>query len=55
MHPPEAVLDPNALLTLAGELLPSLGVGGSEGGGAVPIHIEHVLPDGSSETLDLAL
>lgn len=55
VHPPEAVLDPNALLTLAGELLPSLGVGGSEGGGAVPIHIEHVLPDGSSETLDLAL
>jgi saccharopine dehydrogenase (NAD+, L-lysine-forming) len=58
VHPPEAILDPNAILALAGEVLPALGVGNrpdAEGGGAVPIHIEHVGPDGTSEELDLSL
>ena len=54
MHPPEAVVDPLELMALAGEVIGHFGIAG-DGTGGVPIHIEHVLPDGTSEVIELAL
>lgn len=53
VHAPEAVVNPTRMLALAAELMPRLDVAGT--GGSVPIHIEHVGPDGSVDELDLAL
>lgn len=53
VHAPEAVVDPVQILALAGELLPRLEVAGA--GGRLPIHIDHIGPDGGHEELDLAL
>jgi saccharopine dehydrogenase (NAD+, L-lysine forming) len=66
VHPPEALVDPLAMLALATELLPALvldggdeppGAGGT--GGApladVPVHIAHHHPDGRVEELALGL
>ncbi|MEZ5142708.1 MAG: saccharopine dehydrogenase C-terminal domain-containing protein [Acidimicrobiales bacterium] len=53
VHPPEAAVDPDAMLALAGEIVRHFGIEGE--GGGVPIHVEHVRPDGSSESLDLGL
>ena len=54
VHPPEAVVDPLELMALAGEVIGHFGIAG-DGTGGVPIHIEHVLPDGTSEVIELAL
>lgn len=54
VHPPEAVVDPVAMLGLAGEVVGKLGVGASTGG-KVPVHIEHTAPDGSTDELSLGL
>lgn len=54
--PPEAVVDPVAMLELAAGVLPRMGFGG--GGGdrsALPLHLEHIGPDGTSESVRLAL
>lgn len=51
VHPPEAVVDPVAMLTLANELLPALGVAGTSG--LLPIHISRTGPDGAETELDL--
>ncbi|MCU0270766.1 MAG: SDR family NAD(P)-dependent oxidoreductase [Acidimicrobiales bacterium] len=53
VHPPEAVVDPLLLLSLATELIAQLGVIG--GGGSVPITIVHHHPDGSAHEIDLGL
>lgn len=68
--PPEAGVDPLAMLALAGEVVGRLGIGtgaegsggdagdggdGGDGGGAVPIHLEHILPDGSTEDVALSI
>lgn len=53
VHPPEAAVDPVAMLDLAGDIVRRMGIEGE--GGGVPIHIEHRLPDGSSESIDLGL
>lgn len=50
VSPPEAVVPVAELLALAAEVVPRLGMGSG-----VPIHLEHLLPDGTSETLDLGL
>ncbi len=58
VHPPEAVVDPLAMLALATDLLPRLRLGDAGSGGgleAVPIHIAHHLPDGTSTELSLGL
>lgn len=59
VSPPEAVVPPLVMLELAGQVMPRLTAGGSDGsrsdGPRMPIHIEHVRPDGASETVDLAL
>lgn len=52
VHPPEAVVDPDAMLALAAEVIGHFGIGD---GGGVPIHIEHQCPDGTVEELDLGL
>ena len=54
--PPEAAVDPQRMLALAAEVLPRIGLSAAGGGGAsVPLHLEHVLPDGSSEDVSLDL
>ena len=54
--PPEAAVDPVAMLALAAEVLPRIGLSSAGGGGAtVPLHLEHVLPDGSREEVALDL
>jgi len=58
VHPPEAIVDPLAMLARATDLLPRLRLAGSSGGGgieAVPIHIAHHLPDGTTDELSLGL
>lgn len=62
VHPPEAIVDPLAMLALATDLLPRLRIGSASGdpaadGGleAVPIHIAHHLPDGTTTELSLGL
>lgn len=51
VHPPEAVVDPVAMLTLANDLLPALDVAGT--GGSLPIHIVRTGPDGTETEIDL--
>ncbi|MFN8124937.1 MAG: saccharopine dehydrogenase NADP-binding domain-containing protein [Candidatus Nanopelagicales bacterium] len=51
VHPPEAIVDPMAMLTLATQLLPRLDVAGT--GGSLPIHIAHIDPDGAVSEVDL--
>ena len=53
--PPEAAVDPQAMLALAGEVLPRVGLTGGDGGATVPLHLEHVGPDGAVETVALDL
>lgn len=53
--PPEAVVDPTVMLGLAAEVLPRIGLSGGDGGATVPLHLEHVLPDGSVESVALDL
>lgn len=57
VHPPEAIVDPLAMLALATDLLPRLALGDASGGGggldAVPIHIAHHHPDGTTSELSL--
>jgi saccharopine dehydrogenase-like NADP-dependent oxidoreductase len=55
VHPPEAVVDPVQMLALAGDVLDRLGVDAGGEAGHVPIHIEHIGPDGSVDELSLAL
>lgn len=59
VHPPEAIVDPLAMLALATELLPRLRLGDAAGTAAgleaVPIHIAHHRPDGTSSELGLGL
>ncbi|MDA8341250.1 MAG: saccharopine dehydrogenase NADP-binding domain-containing protein [Actinomycetota bacterium] len=51
VHPPEAVVRPLDALAIAGQVVPELGIGGP--GGGVPVHVAHVLPDGTEESFDL--
>ncbi|MHB1519397.1 MAG: saccharopine dehydrogenase family protein [Acidimicrobiales bacterium] len=51
VHAPEAVVRPLEALAIADEVVPALGVGGGDGG--LPVHLMHVLPDGSEEQIDL--
>ncbi len=55
VHPPEACIDPTLMLSLAGEVVPKLGIGGGDGDGGVPIHIAVHHADGSVDELPLAL
>lgn len=55
VHPPESIVDPIEMMALAGEVIGKLGVTSAGEGGGVPIHIEHIKPDGSSEELPLEL
>jgi len=64
VHPPEAIVDPLAMLAMATDLLPRLDLAGDAGadagaGGsgleAVPIHIAHHHPDGTVDELSLGL
>jgi saccharopine dehydrogenase (NAD+, L-lysine-forming) len=56
VHPPEAAVDPVAMLALAGEVVSHFDIGADgEGGNRVPIHIDHIRPDGTHETIDLDL
>jgi saccharopine dehydrogenase (NAD+, L-lysine-forming) len=53
VHPPEAVVDPVEMLELAGQVIGHFGLGNGHRGG-VPIHIEHVGPEGTRNELHLA-
>lgn len=54
--PPEAAVDPQRMLALAAEVLPKIGLSAAGGGGStVPLHLEHVLPDGTTEEVSLDL
>jgi saccharopine dehydrogenase (NAD+, L-lysine-forming) len=55
VHPPEALVDPLAMLELATDLLPRIALGGGGGMTEVPIHIAHHRPDGSVDELSLGL
>lgn len=54
VFPPEAVVKPLEILDLASTIVPKLGIAGSDDGGALPVLIEHILPDGTRERMDLA-
>ncbi len=54
VHPPEAVVKPMEMLALAGQVLSHFGFGGGLSGGG-PLHLEHIGPDGTSETVELPL
>ncbi len=51
VYPPEGLVDPLAMLTLATQLLPQLDVAGT--GGSLPIHIAHIDPEGRVSEVDL--
>lgn len=58
VHPPEAIVDPLAMLAVAGDILPRLALGATDGDAGmvdVPIHIAHHLPDGTVTELSLGL
>ncbi len=57
VHPPEEVVNPMAMLSLAASVVGKMGVGGGEpgSGGKVPLHIEHTLPDGTVEEVEMGL
>lgn len=55
VHPPEAIVDPLEMLGLAGEVIGRLGVAATGTDGRVPIHIEHIAPDGTVDELSLGL
>ena len=50
--PPEACVPVDEILTLAGEVVGAFGIGD---GGGLPVHIEHIRPDGTTEDLSLSL
>ena len=50
VFPPEACVPVDDILALAGKIVPAFGMG--EGG--IPLHIDHIGPDGSSDELALA-
>lgn len=54
VHPPEAVVAPMEMLALAAEVIPHFGFDGGLGGGG-PLHMEHIGPDGTSESVELPL
>lgn len=59
VHPPEAIVDPMAMLGLAGEVLAAMDFGSSTDGGGggidIPLHIAHHRPDGTVDELSLDL
>lgn len=55
VHPPEALVDPLELMALAGQVIGRLGVTATGADGRVPIHIEHIAPDGTRDELSLGL
>jgi saccharopine dehydrogenase-like NADP-dependent oxidoreductase len=52
VHPPEAVVPVDELLSLTGEVVGNMRIGGGAG---VPLTVEHVAPDGSREVIPMAL
>jgi saccharopine dehydrogenase (NAD+, L-lysine-forming) len=52
VHPPEAAVPVDALLALAATVVARMGIGGGAG---MPLVVEHVAPDGTRETIPLAL
>jgi saccharopine dehydrogenase-like NADP-dependent oxidoreductase len=52
VHPPEAVVDPMTMLSLAGEVIGHFGIETGAGGG-VPVHIAHHRPDGTVDELEM--
>lgn len=52
VHAPEAVVPVEPMLTLAGQVVGGMGVGG---GGGVPLTVEHIGPDGTREDVPFSL
>jgi saccharopine dehydrogenase-like NADP-dependent oxidoreductase len=52
VHPPEAAVPVNPMLDLAGTVVRGMGIGGGAG---MPLQIDHLLPDGSTESMPLTL
>jgi len=51
--PPEAIVPVDQLLELAGQVVGHMSIG--DGGGGIPLTVEHVKPDGSSEIIPMAI
>jgi saccharopine dehydrogenase (NAD+, L-lysine-forming) len=51
VHPPEAIVPVDELLSLAGTVVNAMSIGG----GGIPLTIEHVGPDGEREIIPMAL
>lgn len=52
VHAPEAAVPVQPVLELAGQIVAGLGVGGGSG---LPLHLEHIGPDGTRDEVPLAL
>jgi len=52
VHPPEAIVPVDELLTLAGTVVGRMGIGSGSG---IPLTIEHVGPDGTVETIPVVM
>ncbi len=52
VHAPEAAVPVQPVLELAGQIVAGMGVGGGSG---LPLHLEHIGPDGSRDEVPLAL
>lgn len=54
VHPPEAIVPVHELLELAGAVIGDMGFGDG-GGSGIPLRVDHIGPDGSRESIPLAL
>jgi saccharopine dehydrogenase-like NADP-dependent oxidoreductase len=52
VHPPEAIVPVDALLDLAGQVVSAMAIGDGAG---IPLVVEHIAPDGTRETIPMAL
>lgn len=52
VHPPETAVPVQETIQLAGQVVAGLGVAGGAG---LPVHLEHISPDGSSEDVPLSV